>query len=36
MIRSHDITLEELRRIQDKHYYEVDIVYEVTRDLFEK
>lgn len=35
MIRKHDITLEELRKIQDKHY-EVDIVYELTRDLFEK
>ena len=29
------ITLEELRKIQDKHY-EVDIEYELTRDLYEK
>ena len=29
------VTLEELRKIQDKHY-EVDIVYELTRDLYEK
>lgn len=29
------ITLEELRKIQDKHY-EVDIAYELTRDLYEK
>lgn len=29
------INLEELRKIQDKHY-EVDIEYELTRDLYEK
>ena len=29
------VTLEELRKIQDKHY-EVDIAYELTRDLYEK
>ena len=29
------VTLEELRTIQDKHY-EVDIEYELTRDLYEK
>ena len=29
------VTLEELRKIQDKHY-EVDVVYELTRDLYEK
>ena len=27
--------MEELRKIQDKHY-EVDIYYELTRDLYEK
>ena len=35
LLSKHDITLEELRKIQDKHY-EVDIEYELTRDLFEK
>jgi len=29
------ITAEELRKIQDKHY-EIDIQYELTRDLYEK
>lgn len=29
------ITLEELRKIQDKHY-EIDVSYELTRDLYEK
>ena len=29
------VTLEELRKIQDKHY-EVDIAFELTRDLYEK
>jgi hypothetical protein len=29
------ITLEELRKIQDKHY-EVDIEFELARDLYDK
>jgi hypothetical protein len=29
------ITSEELRKIQDKHY-EIDVQYELTRDLYEK
>jgi len=35
ILHKNEITLEELRKIQDKHY-EVDIIYELTRDLFEK
>ena len=35
VIEKIGITLEELRKIQDKHY-EVDIEYELTRDLYEK
>lgn len=35
LLEKNGITLEELRKIQDKHY-EVDIEYELTRDLFEK
>ena len=35
MLEKAGINLEELRKIQDKHY-EVDIEYELTRDLYEK
>ena len=35
LLAKHGINYEELRKIQDKHY-EVDIEYELTRDLFEK
>ena len=35
LLQKAGLTLEELRVIQDKHY-EVDIEYELTRDLYEK
>ena len=35
MLEKAGVNLEELRKIQDKHY-EVDIEYELTRDLYEK
>ena len=35
LLEQHGITIEELRKIQDKHY-EVDIEFELTRDLYEK
>lgn len=35
VLDKENISLEVLRKIQDKHY-EIDIEYEKTRDLFEK
>ena len=35
IMERNGITLEELRKIQDKHY-EVDIEFELTRDLYDK
>ena len=35
LLDTEDISLEVLRKIQDKHY-EIDVEYERTRDLYEK
>ena len=35
LLAKHGMTFEELRKIQDKHY-EVDVEFELTRDLYSK